>query len=167
MNLIKFCKKIKYKIGICLNKTIWKFEYGPHLVLGKNITFRENLVINISDEGQVSIGDNTFFNNSCSINSQGFVNIGNNCLFGENVKIYDHNHIFNTSNKIIDEGFSVGDVRIGNNCWLGSNVVILKGTNIGDNCVIAAGSVVSGKVPDNHIYRSKKTQEIEAIIRKR
>ena len=44
-------------------------------------------------------------------------------------------------------------IIIGNNCWIASNVVILKGTKIGNNCVIGAGCIVSGIIPDNSIVR--------------
>lgn len=39
------------------------------------------------------------------------------------------------------------DVIIGENVWIGSRSIILKGAHIGDNSVIAAGSVVSGAIP--------------------
>lgn len=51
-------------------------------------------------------------------------------------------------------------VKIGNNCWIGGNVAILRGTVIGDNSVIAAGSVVSKEVPDNAIFIQKRETTI-------
>jgi len=38
-------------------------------------------------------------------------------------------------------------VTIGRNCWIGINAIILKGVTIGDNSVIAAGSVVVDDIP--------------------
>ena len=32
---------------------------------------------------------------------------------------------------------------IGNNVWIGLNSIILKGVSVGDNTIIAAGSVVT------------------------
>lgn len=104
----------------------------------------------------------SFFNNDCSINSNQLIKIGG-VLFGENVKIYDHNHRFNEHKPIKAQGFSNGAVTIGERCWIGSNVTILKGSEIGNNCVIGAGCVISGKVPDNSIVRLKQTVEIEEI----
>jgi len=52
-------------------------------------------------------------------------------------------------------------VKIGNHCWLGQRVMVLKGSTIGDNCVVAAGAVVtkdmdagtlSGGMPAKMIY---------------
>ena len=42
-------------------------------------------------------------------------------------------------------------IIIGDGCFIGSNFIILKGTNLGKNCVVGAGSVVSGSFPDNVI----------------
>lgn len=42
---------------------------------------------------------------------------------------------------------------IGNHCWIGSNVTILKETHIGDNCVIGAGLVISGKIKDGTLKK--------------
>jgi len=42
-------------------------------------------------------------------------------------------------------------VRIGHNVWIGMNAIILKGVTIGDNSVIAAGSVVSKSVSANTV----------------
>ena len=42
-------------------------------------------------------------------------------------------------------------VRIGNNVWIGMNAIVLKGVTIGDDCVIAAGAVVTKDVPPGTI----------------
>lgn len=40
-------------------------------------------------------------------------------------------------------------MKIGNKVWIGTNSIILKDTIIGDNCIIAANSVVKGVFPEN------------------
>ena len=40
---------------------------------------------------------------------------------------------------------------IGNNVWFGQNVTVLRGSDIGDNCIIGYGSVVMGKIPANSV----------------
>ena len=42
-------------------------------------------------------------------------------------------------------------VRIADHVWIGMNAVILKGVTIGENSVVAAGSVVAKSVPANTI----------------
>ncbi len=40
------------------------------------------------------------------------------------------------------------DVEIGPGCWLGARVTILGGARIGRGCIIGAGSLVRGHIPD-------------------
>ena len=43
-------------------------------------------------------------------------------------------------------------ITIGNNVYIGVRSIILPGIKIGDNCIIAAGSIVSKDVPSNSVY---------------
>lgn len=133
---------------------VYKLVYGKSVCFGKNTTFRKDFSLMIGENGSVIIGDNCFFNNHCSINALQSVKIGDGSIFGEGVKVYDHNHKFrDSSNEIKQQGYSVAAVKIGSHCWLGSNVIVLKGAEIGDNCVIGAGCVISGNVPENSIVK--------------
>ena len=82
------------------------------------------------------------------------------------MKIYDHNHRFREDTPIKEQGYSNGKVHIGKHCWIGSNVVILKGADISDNCVIGAGCVIDGFVPEGSIVKSSGNYTIEKIIKK-
>jgi maltose O-acetyltransferase len=46
---------------------------------------------------------------------------------------------------------NAASVEIGENVFIGSNVTILKGVRIGNNSVIACGSLVTKSIPDNTI----------------
>lgn len=156
--------KIIYHLKSKIFKWIFLIIYYGKLSINKNTTWRNSINFMISKNGYLKIGKNCFFNNNCSINVQKKVTIGNNNLFGECVKIYDHNHVFNKKNTLIKkQGFSSDIVTIGDNCWFGSNVIVLKGTNIGNNCVIGAGCIISGIVPDNTIVKSNRNNIFEKI----
>ena len=83
----------------------------------------------------------------------GFVEIGNDTIFGNYVSIHPENHNYKDLNILVRlQGVnSKGGVKIGCNCWIGAKVTILDGTVIGNNCIVAAGAVVSGSFPDNVI----------------
>ena len=49
-------------------------------------------------------------------------------------------------------------MKIGNNVFIGMNTTILKGTTIGDNVIIGAGSVVSKSIPNNCVAVGKVLQ---------
>ena len=44
-----------------------------------------------------------------------------------------------------------GKITIGDNSFIGINSILLPNTEIGSNCIIGAGSVVRGKIPDNSV----------------
>jgi acetyltransferase-like isoleucine patch superfamily enzyme len=118
----------------------------------------------IDKDGDVRIGDDVFFNNYCTVCAMKEITIGNGTIFGENVKIYDHNHIYKNPNILIKkQGYTSGSIHIGNHCWIGSNVTILKGVKIGDNCVIGASCVVYRDVPTNSIVLNKQEQIIKVL----
>lgn len=126
--------------------------------ISQGVNFRHYCHVSVYESGELIIGENVFFNNSCSINCLGKTVIGNNTIFGENVKIYDHNHKHSYANgKLFVERkeFTVGNVEIGANCWIGSNVTILKNVTIGDNVIIGANNLIYKPVPSNVIIKAR------------
>lgn len=72
--------------------------------------------------------------------------LGKNFLFAPGVKIISANHDMESGGHI-----KIPPVTIGDDVWVGTNAVILPGITIGDNCVIAAGSIVTKSFSDNCI----------------
>ena len=129
---------------------------GSKVFFGRKFRSRKFCSINLNS-GELIIGDNVFFNRNVSVNCHHKVSIGDNSLIAEGVKIYDHDHVYsNTSRLIKDQGFDTGEVIIGKNVWVGSNTVILRGARIGDNSVIAAGSIVKGNIPSGTVFVQKR-----------
>ena len=146
-----FMKKVFIRINCSLKKLWLKLLYGKNIKFGKHFHFRKRLGINI-DGGKLIIGDRVFFNNDCSINSHEKIIIGDDTLIGENVKMYDHNHIFNDIG-VEPHKFKSQEIVIGKKCWICSNVTILKGTVIGDGAIISAGTIVNGIIPPHTIVK--------------
>lgn len=155
--------KIINRIRIILIIIFFRIKYNKSIICNNTFRFRKRLNIIIEKQGKIIIGKNVFFNNDCSLNCLGKIEIGDDCIFGENVKIYDHNHSFNCSKNIKEQGFSIGTVKIGNNCWIGTGVIILKDSKIGNNCVIGAGAVIKSVIPDNSIVKNNGKYKIEPI----
>lgn len=57
-----------------------------------------------------------------------------------------------------------GVIEIGNNVFAnnGTSIAAKEKIEIGDNCIIGAGCIVSGDVPCNSLVRSVSNQTIEA-----
>lgn len=160
--IIKIIEKFNNIIKKC-KLTFYKFKYGRQLEIGKNINFRKGFIINISKDGFLKIGDNNFFNNYCSINCHDSIIIGDDNIFGENVKIYDHNHVFNNLSKNIKEEFATSKIVIGNNNWIGSNVVILSKTKMKNKNVIGAGVILNETIESDKLVKSYRENIVEEI----
>ena len=157
-----------FKLYCHILTIIWKLYYrviyGNHLNMGANFQFRKGFSLLLDAGGKVRVGDYVFFNNYCTVCAQKEISIGDGSVFGENVKIYDHNHIYSDPNVLIKhQGYSSAPIHIGKHCWIGSNVTILKGVTIGDNCVIGAGCVVYKDVPAGTILINKQELVIKKI----
>ena len=74
-------------------------------------------------------------------------------MFSFGIQIYhtDGHAIMDTeTGKIINP---VRKLVIGNHVWVGAHVTIMKNTQIGNNCIVGWGAVISGRHPDsNCIY---------------
>lgn len=53
--------------------------------------------------------------------------------------------------------------KIGRNCFIGAKSVILPGVTVGDNCVIAAGSIVTSDLLPNGLYGGNPAKFIKEI----
>lgn len=109
----------------------------------------------VISSGKLTIGNGVFFNNNCSITCLNEITIADSVSIGNNVVIVDHDHDFRNA----DGGFKSCPISIGSKVWIGANVTVLKGVNIGDNSVIAAGSVVTKDIPANTVYIENRKYE--------
>lgn len=133
---------------------------GKRLRLGK-VYIRGNTCINTSDEGDMIIGSNVFFNHNCVVACRKKIVIGAGCIFGPNVCIYDHDHNYNENG--VCTGYACDEVIIEDNCWIGAGVIILKGTHIGKNSIIAAGTVVKGNFEDGVLIYNSQDIKIKKL----
>ena len=54
-------------------------------------------------------------------------------------------------------------IKIGANAWIGSNSTVLPGVNIGENAVVAAGSVVTRDVPANAVVAGVPAKVVKTL----
>jgi acetyltransferase-like isoleucine patch superfamily enzyme len=118
---------------------------GNGLILGNHIE--------MISKGKLEIGTNLSMSEYSRIVAHQQITIGNKVTIARFVSILDHDHRFERKNGSIEmEGYTMAPVKIGNQVWIGDKVTILAGTEIGSNVIIAANSVVRGKLDGNAIY---------------
>lgn len=111
----------------------------------------------------IEIGTRTSLSNNVSIIACTAVTLGEECLLGDGVSIMDSD--FHRVEPACRREPPENDapVSIGRNVWLGSRVMVLKGVSIGDNSVIAAGSVVTRSIPANSLAAGNPARVIRPI----
>lgn len=56
-----------------------------------------------------------------------------------------------------------GKIVIGNNVNIGWDAIIMPGVQIGDNCIIAAGAIVTKNIPDNSVAVGMPAKVLESV----
>ena len=103
----------------------------------------------------VHFGNNVYANFGLTLVDDTHIYVGDSVMFAPNVIVSTAGHPIEPSLRRRVYQYNL-PVHIGNNVWIGAGTIILKGTTIGDNCIIAAGSVVSGVVPGGSIFVQKR-----------
>ncbi len=128
-------------------------QLGNNVSIGRNTTIECTGSLKFLGKGLV-VGNNVGMGTHGFFGCAGGIEIGDDTIFGNFVSMHSENHNFdNLQIPIRLQGVNHRGIKIGCNCWIGSKVTILDGVNIGNGCIIAAGSVVvSGNYDDNKIY---------------
>ncbi len=115
-------------------------DYGYNIIMGDNFYSNHNLVI--LDCAEVTIGNNVF--------------VGPNCGF------YTAGHPIDAEQR--NSGLEYAKpIKIGSDVWIGGNVCVLPGVTIGDNTVIAAGSVVSEDIPSGTVAAGNPCKPVRKV----
>ena len=110
----------------------------------------------------IEVGTDFFANYNFTVLDVGKVRIGDHFMAGPNVGIYTAWHPVHPETR--NSGYEYGiDITIGDNVWVGGHVCIMPGVTIGNNVVIAGGSVVTKDIPDNVIAAGNPCRVIREI----
>lgn len=133
----------------------FRLHRQARLTLGDYVVSDGHGTILVDENGELQIGDRVYFNEDLMISVKSRVAIGAGCRFGPGVKVFDNDHMFDAENGVSDKHVSA-PITIGSHCWIAANVGILKGTTIGDHCVIGAGTVVHGTIPSGSVVTASR-----------
>ena len=96
----------------------------------------------------VTIAKTVSLNQGVIIDGYGHVTIGEGVRIAAYVYINTTDHEFDDAEqRIMDQGFVVGEVIIEDDVWIGTGAIINKGVRIGKGSVIGSGSVVTQNIP--------------------
>ena len=166
----------------CGSANILPIDKSVQIKLGKESTFFCKFNLEKSN-AVIQIGDNVYIGAS-NIYCSNKIVIGNNVIISWGVKIYDHNsHSLLPEDRIRDireagnnvrKGYSLThnknwnnvateQIHIMDNVWIGMDATILKGVTIGENSIVAAGSLVTKDVEPNTIVGGNPAKTIKKL----
>lgn len=164
---VKYGKKLKIKgLTYVINK--------GEIFMGNNVTIKSSFLSNLIGlyqktiimtripEAKIIIKDNVGMS-GVTIYSRNYIEIGNNTIIGANTKIIDNDfHPLEVEDRIKDikDKIKSKPIIIGDNCFIGCNAIILKGTELGEGCIVGAGAVVSGKYEPNSVIVGNPAKKI-------
>lgn len=111
------------------------------LITGKKVAVA-NTLFNVSS-GSITIGDYTILGQNVMI-----LTGRHNFINGQRAGIHDVIHGSQWGGGEVEVPSSGYDISIGKGCWIASGAIIIGGVAIGDNAIVAAGSIVTKDVPD-------------------
>ncbi len=114
--------------------------------------------VQIDFPGQMNFGKHVFINHSFTAMSIGGITIEDNVQIGPHVTIVTDNHDF--KNRYV---LKCKPVRICKKAWIGANVTIMPGVTVGENAVIAGGTVVTKDVPANTVVGGNPAKVIKKL----
>jgi len=121
-----------------------RMRKNAKLIIHGVTTLAYKATIEVHENAEVEIGS-AYINSDAVILAAKKITIGKGCLISRMVFIFDADH-----HPIRNEKGEVANpprpVEIGDHVWIGLQSVLLRGTKIGDGSVIAAQSLVGGKI---------------------
>lgn len=169
---IKYGKKLVLKgVPFIFNKKGASIKIGNNCMVKSSFLsnlvglYSRTIIMTRIPGAEIVIGDHVGISGA-TIYARSRIEIGDYTNIGGNVKILDNDfHPVDPDARLMDDKEQIGTapIKIGKNCFIGCNVLILKGSEIGDNCVVGAGAVVSGKFENNCVIAGNPARVIKRV----
>lgn len=146
-------------------------RYSPFLykklgVVGQKFRFSSNVTV-VGNYCNIKMGLNAEVNEGCFILCKDVVELGENSTLAYQTTILTSANPNTPYNKLgLVYPSVIKAVKIGKNTWIGARAVILPGINVGNYCVVAAGSVVTKDVPDYSVVAGVPARVIKKLDNK-
>ena len=111
--------------------------------------------------GEIFIDDYVLMSPGTSLRCAKKISIGKSSMIASDVTITDSDWhgIYDRTDYVA----SPKEVEIEENVWIGERSIVLKGSKIGKNSIIGAGSVVAGDIPENCIFAGNPAKFVKKL----
>ena len=178
---MKALKEIGIKKGLCfLGEVIVKFLFNllffPQLrffylkllgsKIGKDTIIHQIKMINLYRTGLngLKIGSSCFLSDEVLLDLADSIVLEDHVTLAVRAMILTHTNVGYKDHPLQKRFPSFSKpVRIKKGCFIGANVVILPGVTIGENCFVAAGTVVVKNIPSNTVSAGVPAKVIKKL----
>lgn len=122
------------------------YRLGGHRIETPNIADHCRLM----GKARLTIGPGTYVNRFVFFDLLAPISIGSDCQIAPQVMFVTSTHA--TSAAGFSRTPSARAVSVGDRCWIGARATILPGVRIGDDCIVAAGAVVTRDCGSGGVY---------------
>ena len=113
---------------------------GHTLNIGRNVTFHNPALMHLGNFVHISYG--------CLMMATDHIWISDEVMFGPYCVLISGNHTRKSGSYRFGDA-ELMSINVGIGAWLGAHVTVTAGSRVGKGCLIAAGAVVVGEIPDN------------------
>ncbi|MGW5263610.1 acyltransferase [Microbispora sp. NPDC004025] len=138
-------------------------EIGPHTLVGERVSISAGMGpgVDLGPDSIVRIGRGCSIGRGSHIVGHQSIDIGDDVFTGPYVYITDQNHVYDDPETPIGRQWPRNrPVSIGSGSWIGTGAIILPGTRIGRQSVVAGGAVVRGEFPDHSVIAGVPAQVV-------
>jgi acetyltransferase-like isoleucine patch superfamily enzyme len=148
------------------------YVLGPgDILVGDNLNIVGKLAIvfgsRFAERPTLEIGHNSGLGHEVEIVVARRITIGNHCHIAGGTRLFDSSgHPLDPAKRLANlppEADDVKPITIGDNVWIGARCTVLPGVTIGDNSVVATGSVVTSDVPPNTLVAGYPARQIKRL----
>lgn len=108
----------------------------------------------------IRLGKNVFVNHACTFLDMGGISVEDEVLLGPKVNLITENHPLDPADR---KAIIAKPVVLKRNAWIGAAATILPGVTVGENSVVAAGSIVTRDVPANTVVAGVPAKFVKRI----
>jgi len=109
----------------------------------------------------ISVGRNVFINQNCTFYDLGGLALADDVMIGPNVSLITSGHPIEPTQR--RAGVTAKPIAIERNVWIAAGATIIGGVTVGENSVVAAGSVVTKDVPPNTLVGGNPARAIRSV----